>query len=88
MGGKHKNPQSKDSEKNSLSELLSRFSSLPYDLNSMFSRVGAWRSPSGLWQEPLSVPVLDYIALPKPQRLFLHNLEKGELKVKVLNGGK
>lgn len=36
-----------------------------------------------LWQEPLLVPVLDCIALPEPQRLFLHNLEIIEVKVEV-----
>lgn len=88
VGGKHKNPQSEESEKNRLSGLLSHFPSLPCDLNSVFSRLGAWRSPTELWQEPLLVPVVECIVHPEPQRVFLHNLEKGALKVDVLNGGK
>lgn len=83
-----KHPQNEDSEKIDCQGLLSRFPSLPCDLNSVFSRLGARRSPTELWQKPHLVPVVDYIVLPEPQRLFLHNLEKVALKVEVLNGGK
>lgn len=87
-GWQTQKPSGKDWKKNSLSGLLFRFSGSLYALNSVFSRVGAWRSPPRLWEEPLLVLLLGCVAHPEPQKLFLHNLVIVELKGEVLNGRK